>query len=192
MNENFIQAFKRYSFLKIPDLLALYKVSSLKSFKKGEVIVREGEYCGDAFLIRKGIIRTYVLSPDAEERTIRLAKEKDFTSSGASFLNGEPSTEFLEAIEDCKVIAVNTKKLEELSYKNIRILKLSHLGIKDAFAEAIERIEFFTILNPEQRYMKLLKESPELIQRVPQKFLASYLGITTVSLSRIRKRVISG
>jgi hypothetical protein len=61
-------------------------------------------------------------------------------------------------------------------------------GLKEAFREAIMRVEFFTVLSPEQRYKTLLEESPELIQRVPQKYLASYLGITTVSLSRIRNR----
>ncbi|KAA3638889.1 MAG: Crp/Fnr family transcriptional regulator [Bacteroidetes bacterium] len=188
MNDGFIEAFKRFSFLKLSDLLDLYRLSSLKSFEKGEVIAREGEYCEDAFLIRKGIIRTFVITPEGNERTIRLAKEKDFTSCGASFLFGDPSTEYLEALEDCKVIAVNTKKLEQLSQQNQRVLRLSIEGIKEAFAEAIGRIEFFTVLNPEQRYKKLISESPDLIQRVPQKFLASYLGITTVSLSRIRNR----
>lgn len=188
MNDSFIEAFRRFQFLKLSDLLDLYKLSSLKSFKKGEIVAREGEYCGHVFLIRKGIIRTFVLTPEGNERTIRLAKEKNFTSCGASFLYGEPSTEFLEALEDCKVIAVNAKKLEELSQQNQRILKLSSEGMKEAFAEAMDRIEFFTVLNPEQRYKKLLEHSPDLIQRVPQKFLASYLGITTVSLSRIRNR----
>lgn len=191
MNDGFIEAFKRFSFLKLSDLLDLYRLCSLKSFEKGEIIAREGEYCEHAFLIRKGIIRTYVLTSDGKERTIRLAKEKTFTSCGASFLSGKPSTEFLEALEDCKVIAINSKKLEELSQQNPRILRLSIEGIKEAFAEAIDRIEFFTVLTPEQRYKQLLEQSPDLIQRVPQKFLASYLGITTVSLSRIRNRKIS-
>ena len=188
MNDGFVEAFKRFKFLNLSDLLALFSLSSLKSFKKGEIIAREGEYCGHAFLVRKGIIRTYVLTSEGEERTIKLAKEKEFTSCGASFLHGKPSTEYLEALEDCKVIAINTKKLDDLTLENIRILRLTHEGIKEAFTEAIDRVEFFTILTPEQRYKKMLDEAPDLIQRVPQKFLASYLGITTVSLSRIRNR----
>jgi CRP-like cAMP-binding protein len=191
MDNVFIDAFKRFEILKLTDLLDLYRISSLKSFKKGEIITREGEYCEYAFLIWKGIIRTYVLTSEGKERTIRLAREKHFTSCGASFLSGAPSTEYLEALEDCKVIAVNTKKLEQLSQQNQRILRVSIEGMKEAFADAINRIEFFTVLNPEQRYKALMEESPDLIQRVPQKYLASYLGITTVSLSRIRNRKFS-
>ena len=189
MQDGFVEAFKRFSFLKLQDLIALYKLSSLKTYKKGEFLAREGKYCEHAFLIRSGIVRTYVLASDAEERTIKLAREKEFTSSGASFLRGMPSTEYLQALEDCKVIAINTQKLDALCKENIRILRLTHEGMKEAFTEAIDRVEFFTILTPEQRYTRLLDESPELLQRVPQKYLASYLGITTVSLSRIKSRV---
>ena len=103
-------------------------------------------------------------------------------------MQGENSNEYLHAVENCKVIAINTEKLQELSNDNIRILRLSHEGLKEAFLEAINRIEFFTTLTPEARYETLLKQSPELIQRVPQKYLASYIGVTTVSLSRIRNR----
>lgn len=191
MNDGFIQAFKRFSYLRPTDILSLFGICSFLSFKKGELIAREGEFCGHAYLIRKGIIRTYVLTVSGEERTIRLAKEKDFTSCGASFLHGDPSTEYLEALEDCSVIAINTAKLDKLSAENIRILRLSRDGLMEAFAETIDRIEFFTVLSPEQRYRQLMKDRPDLLMRVPQKYLASYLGITTVSLSRIRNRIPS-
>lgn len=188
ISDDFKKAFNRFKFLTVPDLIKLFTICSFKSFKKGELLAKEGEYCRYAFLIRKGIIRTYVLTPEGNQRTIKIAKEGEFTSAGVSFLYGKPSTEYLEAVEDCSVIAINSFKLNKLEESNIRILKLSYEGIKEAFLENIKRVEFFTVLTPEQRYNSLLKESPELVQRVPQKFLASYLGITTVSLSRIRKR----
>lgn len=188
MNQDFTSAWERFKFLKLKDLVALYRICSFKSFKKGELLAKEGEYCQYAFLITKGILRTYVLTNEAEERTIRLAKEKEFTSAGQSFLHGKSSTEYIEALEDCKVIAINTKKLNKLSQENIRILRLAHTGLKEAFSESIKRVEFFTIYTPKQRYESLFQTSPELLQRVPQKYLASYLGITTVSLSRIRNR----
>ncbi|NQZ75608.1 MAG: Crp/Fnr family transcriptional regulator [Ekhidna sp.] len=191
MEDNFIEAFKRFSFLKVSDLVSLFKICSLKTFKKEETIAMAGEYCKYAFLIRKGIVRTYVLGPDGEEKTIRLAKEKDFTSCGMSFLHDKPSTEFLHAVEDCKVIAVNSKKLNELARENPRILRLSYEGIKEAFSEAIYRVEFFTTLTPEARYEAILKDSPDLILRVPQKYLASFIGVTKVSLSRIRNRKVA-
>lgn len=188
MNTEFKEAFNRFRFLKLTDLIALFGICSFNSFKKGDFLAKEGEYCRYAYLIRKGIVRTFLLTPEGDQRTIRLAGEKEFTSAAQSFLNGEPSMEFLEAVEDCRVIQIDTKRLYELAESNIRILKLTHEGIKEAFSDAIKRIEFFTVLTPEQRYKSLLETSPDLLQRVPQKYLASFLGITTVSLSRIRNR----
>lgn len=188
MNTDYIDAFKKFKFLKLQDIYSLSKICSFKSFQKGEFLAKEGEYCPSTFLIRKGIIRTYVLTPDGEERTIRLAREKEFISPRESFMHGRASNEFLEAVEECKVIMINTKKLEELSRSNSRILRMQYVGILEAFYEATERIEFFTIYTPEQRYHYLLEKSPDLLQRVPQKYLASYIGVTTVSLSRIRNR----
>lgn len=188
MHADFKEAFDRFRFLKLTDLISLFSICSFKSFKKGEFVVKEGEYCRYAFLIRKGILRTFLLTSGGDQRTIRLAREKEFTSAAQSFLNGKPSDEFIEAVEDCRVIQIDTKRLYELAETNIRILKLTHEGIKEAFNDSIKRIEFFTVLTPEQRYKSLMESSPDLLQRVPQKYLASFLGITTVSLSRIRNR----
>lgn len=188
MKEDFKELFRRFSFLRPQDLITLFKICSFKTIKKGELLVKEGELCKYTFLIRKGIVRTYILTKDGSERTIRLAKEKDFTSPYQCFLKGLPSSEYLEALEDCKVVAIDTNRLNEIAKTNIRILQLAHEGVKEAFIEAIMRVEFFTTLTPEQRYNNLFESSPELLQRVPQKYLASYLGVTTVSLSRIRNR----
>lgn len=139
--------------------------------------------------MRKGIIRTYVLSPQGEEKTVRFAKEGEFTSCLESFAGENPSTEFLEVVEDCKVILLDVHRLKRVAQHNIRLLRLLHEGTTEVLIEAVRRIEFFTTLNPEERYRFLLAGNPELLHRVPQKYLASYIGVTTVSLSRIRSRV---
>jgi CRP-like cAMP-binding protein len=75
MNNDFIEAFSRFKFLKINDLTSLFKYASLKTFKKGELIAKEGEYCDSVFFVLKGIIRTYVLAPEAEARTTNLLRK---------------------------------------------------------------------------------------------------------------------
>lgn len=142
MNQEFKEAFGRFSFLKVQDLITLFGICSLKSFDKGTFLAEQDKVCKYAYLIRKGIVRTYINTIEGEERTIRLAREKDFTSAGQSFLNGNPSTEFLEAIEDCKVVQIDIQKLNEIAKTNIRILRLSHEGIKEAFNEALIVLSF--------------------------------------------------
>ena len=80
-------------------------------------------------------------------------------------------------------------KFKRLAKQNIHFMSLHNEGLEDSMLDAIERIRFFIMMTPEERYAQLLRKSPHLIQRVPQKYLASYLGVTTVSLSRIRKRI---
>jgi CRP-like cAMP-binding protein len=189
MDNLFKDFFRRYHFLRPADLVELYKLSSWKSYPAGELIARNGDFFQYIIAIRKGIIRTYVLTPQGEEKTVRFAKEGEFTGCSESFAGENPSTEYLEVVEDCKVILFDVHRLKRVAQHNIRLLRLLHEGTTEVLIEAVRRIEFFTTLNPEERYRFLLASNPELLHRVPQKYLASYIGVTTVSLSRIRSRV---
>lgn len=180
--------FKEYHFLKLADLAALYKITSLKTYPTGTLIARQGQTFHFTIGIRQGIIRTYILMPNGDERTVRFAREGHFASCSRSLLHNQPSNEFLEVVEEAKVILIDTTKLKELTHNNPQLLRMWSLALSAAFSDSIERIEFFTTLNPEERYRYILRESPELIHRVPQKYLASYIGVTTVSLSRIKSR----
>lgn len=184
-----IDFFKKYRFLHMQDLIKLYQISRFKTFDCGELIAGKGEVYPYMIAIRKGVIRTYILKPNGEERTVRFAKENDFTTCAESAINNKPSKEFLEAVEETKVILLETNRLKELTKSNIRLLNLWNMGLTDAFMEAIERVEFFVRFNPEERYIYLMEKDSQLVSRIPQKYLASFIGVSTVSLSRIRTRV---
>lgn len=169
--------------------MQLVRIAQLRSYKAGEIIAQEGEIFEKVLAIRNGIIRTYVLRTDGEEKTTRLAREGDFAACSSCFIAGDPSVENLQAVEACKVIVLRTAELRSLTHENARLLRLWSDALGDALYDAVQRIQFFTTLTPEERYRQLLAEAPELVQRVPQKYLASYIGVTTVSLSRIRSRV---
>ena len=189
MLESIFQFFTLFKHLGIRDLLKLKQISTQNSYKRGEQIAAAGDRFPYIIAIRKGLIRTYELNSSGEERTTRLAKEGDFTSCRTSFLLEQPSQEYLEALEDCKVILINISEFNKLAKQHHQFLGLYSEGLTDAFLEATDRIRFFTLLTPEERYAEMLEQTPELVQRVPQKYLASFIGITTVSLSRIRKRL---
>ncbi|MCS5489480.1 Crp/Fnr family transcriptional regulator [Algoriphagus limi] len=188
MEKSFLEFFKKFSQLNLSDILEIYKISSIKSYKAGEKIAQEGDQFDFALGILKGVIRTYVIKSNGEERTVRIALEKDFTACANCLLNDGKSNEFLEAVEDCLVIQINTRKFKELTQQNIRLLRFWSDNIGQVLNETTNRILFFVVMTPEERYQALLDQNPEIILRVPQKYLASYIGITTVSLSRIRSR----
>ena len=189
METSFIEFFKIFRQLNYNDLIQLYKITRIRKYKVGDLIVKEGDYYPYAIGVIKGLVRTYMLKSDGQQITVRLVSEKDMTGSSNCILNDKPSTEYLEAVENCTVLEINMKEMNEISKNNIRLLHFWKDNIVIAFNDAIKRISFYLTKTPEERYQELLNENPKLVLRVPQKHLASYIGVTTVSLSRIRSRI---
>ena len=189
MDKSFKEFLAPFKGLNLKDMMALYSLTTVETYKAGEIIVREGDQYPYALAIVKGVIRTYVIKDDGDERTVRIVAEGDFAGCAGCMLEKGPSAEFLEAVEDCRVFKLDFRKVQELSNDNIRLLRFVLNAFKDVLYEAVQRIQFFVTQTPEQRYKQILKENPKLIQRVPQKYLASFIGVTTVSLSRIRSRI---
>ena len=166
---------------------ALIENTFIKSFKKGTILLKEGAITNECYFIIKGCIRSYYLK-DGEEKTTEFYTEGQVVTP---LVCGEniPSKHFLDCVEDT-IINVGNPDLEKKMYEKFPVteslsLALSEVIIKknqDNFAE-------FKMASPEQRYLNLLKDRPDLIQRVPQHQIASYLGIKPESLSRIRKRL---
>jgi CRP-like cAMP-binding protein len=106
------------------------------------------------------------------------------------FFNNKPAIETIQALEDSIIIYINVEAFEKLCEKYTIFFKLKSKALEKIIILAADRIHFFTVLSPEERFIKIQKEQPDLVQRVEQKHLASYLGITTVSLSRIKSRLL--
>jgi CRP-like cAMP-binding protein len=167
---------------------ALLENTFIKSFKKGTILLKEGAISDECYFILKGCIRSYYLK-DGEEKTSEIyTEEQAVTPLGC----GEkiPSKHFLECIEDT-IVNVGTPDLEKRMNQKFPVLESLSL----AFSEAVitkyqDTFAEFKMASPEERYLNLLKTRPDLIQRVPQHQIASYLGIKPESLSRIRKRLL--
>ena len=161
--------------------------NQFETYKKGTVLLSEGEFCKLNFFILKGCIRSYYIV-EGEERTTEFYTERQ-SIIPISLVKNQPSEYYLSCLEDC-VVAVSTA---ETSQKLIeRVPKLESLIIQMHSQLLIEHqvsLDDFKNLNPEMRYKKLLERRPDLLQRVSLFHLASYLGITPESLSRIRKRI---
>ena len=165
----------------------IVKTSDIRSYKKGTVLLREGELSNECYLILKGCIRSYLIK-NGEEIIIEFYTEEQPVSP-INFGNKLPSKHYLECIEDT-VACVGTPEGENEMFRKYpqvesacRIIGESIMvSYQSSFAD-------YRTASAEERYLKLLKERPELIQRVPQYQLASYLGIKPESLSRIRRRL---
>ncbi len=157
----------------------------------GTVLLKEGEISKKAFMIEKGCLRVW-FNNNGKDITFQFFFENEVVSSGESFRKKIPSVFSIEAIEPCVLHWIHKKDLDKIfsDINDIPEMRSNMLDI--AFERQYHYMKHFLSFikdSPEQRYRNLLKEKPMIIERVPQHYIATYLGITPVSLSRIRKRL---
>ena len=176
--------------MKTQSLLALLRNVTIKSIKKGEILIEQGAEKKDIFFIRKGLIRAYHIFEDGHEKTFQLFPEYHVLSNAHSVLYNEPSKFSYQAIEPTKVYSIDYNSFLEMTAKNPKLLEISrtHIGQK-ALKQSYNRVESFVLLSPEERYRKYMQDYPTVINRAPDKYIANVLGITPVSLSRIKGRI---
>ena len=177
------------SYIELSDEEAnIVKDSSLiNSFKKNTLLLSEGDYSNEYYFIIKGCVRTFYII-DGEERTTEFYTENQ-SIIPASFFNKKPSDYYISCIEDC-VIAIGSEERDQALIS--KIPKLNILINESNIQLRIQNQLFFDNFknkSSEQLYLYLLETRPELFNRVPLKYIATYLGITPVSLSRMRKRI---
>jgi CRP-like cAMP-binding protein len=157
---------------------------------KGDFFNMQSMVCNDLGLIVKGIFRIYYSDPKSEEeKNLFFFSENQFVVSFRSFISQNPCWYFIEAMEDAEVIFISYRDLNSLYEKNLNWGKFGRLLAETFFAYAQSRTEEFMFLSHEKRFVRLLEEHPNIIERIPAYHISSFLGITNPSLSRIRKRL---
>lgn len=163
--------------------------TTVKSFKKGDLLLSEGQIASKCYLILKGCVREYYLV-DGLEKSTAFYTEFDPVASFTSQAQQTPSKHFLVCAEDC-VLTVGTQDLErEMCERIPRLEALIRQEVEKETGKAHDDLVNYITFSPEERYLNLMKERPDLLNRIPQHQIASYLGVTPESLSRIRKRML--
>lgn len=159
----------------------------VREFPKGTILLREGEPSNECYLIFKGCIRSYLIK-DGEEKTTDIYVEEQAVTP-ACYGQGMPSDCYLECVEDT-VAAIGSPALEcETFPKFPQLESCCRVLMEKMMANSQATLSDFKTATPEERYLKLLNQRSDLIRRIPQYQLASYLGIKPESLSRLRKRI---
>ncbi|WP_315818974.1 Crp/Fnr family transcriptional regulator [Paraflavitalea speifideaquila] len=168
-------------------LQELLSVSTVMHYPKNQLLLESGTTCHKLGYIIDGSLRTYCINAKGEEISFLLQVNGDFFGDYESYLTGRKSNFIIKATLDTEVIWFEKKGMEALILADQFWLLFSKTVADICFLEAKRRIEDLLFYTPEERYCNLLNRSPEIIQKIPQKFISSYLGITSQSLSRIRK-----
>lgn len=166
---------------------AILKISIPITIPKNSELQAIGKTCKTIYFIKKGIARIYYLK-DGIDITDSFAWENQLIVRVESLFTNKPSLKAIQAIEETEIVAIDAAKLFAIYDEYHEIERLFRKVFEASHVESINRIESIQFHSAEKRYQNLMHESPEIIQRVPLKYVASYLGITQVSLSRIRAK----
>lgn len=162
-----------------------------RSFKKGDLFIREGQLCNQMGFLNKGIARVYYVVGGKEITSYFNAGNRNlFVCSFTSFLSRKPSFENIHFLEDSELFILSYKELQQLYDKRPDLQKLGRLMAEYNYVLSMERIYSLQHSPAIERYDNMLKIYPGLMNQVPHHYIASYLGITPESLSRIRKNGI--
>jgi CRP-like cAMP-binding protein len=168
----------------------IFKTIQFRSLFAGEIVLNAGAIAWDCCLILKGCVRQYHLM-EGEEKTTFFYTEGQWFASYNSANKKEPVNHFLSCVEDTILAVMNIEKEQELYKKYPEFESACRTGVEEQLDNYQELMVAYMTSTPKERYLNLLKNHPDLLQRVPQYQLASYLGVAPETLSRIRKRIMA-
>jgi CRP-like cAMP-binding protein len=159
----------------------------IKTYAKGAVLLKKGHVARDAHFIISGAARCFY-EHQGKDITNYFAFENEGITSTLSFMTQKPSDEIIQTLEESVVATISYTDMEALYRENHEICNMGRKFIEGISIELEERIRVFQITAAQDRYDYILAHKPQIIQRVPLKYLASFLGITAETLSRIRSK----
>jgi CRP-like cAMP-binding protein len=188
MNNLLFDFIGKYISLTEEEKNAILSLDLFHSVKKGTILLSEGQKSNESYFVLQGCLRTYYLI-DSEEKTTAFYTEMEALTPPC-VVNKTPSEYYVSCIEDSILLISNSDMEAEVNSKFPKFEIMCRMLSEELLAK--ERIDFdeFKTSSPEQRYLNLIQKRPDLLQRVPQHQLASYLGIKPQSLSRLRSRIL--
>ena len=162
-----------------------------KKLRKKQYLLQEGDVCKHIAFVEKGALKAYVVDDAGAESIIQFALEGWVISDLYSFLTGEPATYNIDALENAELVLISKSAHEELLKKIPKYETYIRLQITGAYIALQKRLTSIISLPLEERYKNFLAIYPNIAQRVPQHMIASYMGLTPETLSRVRSRMAS-
>ncbi|WP_343671505.1 cyclic nucleotide-binding domain-containing protein [Chitinophaga sp.] len=171
---------------------AAYILSYFKEqqFRRNAVLLHTGEVAHEVFFVTHGTLHQFYIDEAGNERTCNFTLENEFVTDLESFSKKTVSSSTIKTLTTTTCLTISCADLVPLMRESRAMGDFFHLLIERIAAASIRRTKALLSSTPEKQFLDLLEEKPEIIQRVPQRYIAQYLGIAPESLSRIRKRLI--
>ncbi|AFL79540.1 cAMP-binding protein [Aequorivita sublithincola DSM 14238] len=160
-----------------------------KTYEKGSILLKKGDVCQHSFFVEKGLLRSYMLDESGKEHVIQFAPENWFIVDRSSVYFNDPSESYIEAVEDTETVFIAEDFMCHAAEVSAVFGRYNDKLLHNHIRQMQKRINLLLGATAEKRYLNFIEMYPDLLLRVPQWMIASYLGITPESLSRVRKEL---
>lgn len=189
--EKLAYALQQFAGLTADDFDMSASFWEFKDYQKGEFFNHHKNVCKYLGFISSGVFRSYIIEDNGDEKNVFIYSTNGFVVSFKSFINQIPCDYHTQALSNASVICIHISHLQQLYKQSHQWEKFGRLLAQEAFNITMTRVEGFLFKSPEQRYLDLVQQHPDIFNNVPLYHISSYLGIQGPSLSRIRKRILS-
>jgi CRP-like cAMP-binding protein len=190
MYEHFIKEIKEKVDFSDSELGIIMDHLTPKKIRRKQYLLQEGDTCKFFAFVEHGSLRSYTIDEKGVEHIIQFALEGWMISDLYSFLTAEPATYNIDALEDSELVIISKTSHEKLLASMWNYEKYIRMQVTNAYVAMQRRITSIISLTLEERYAAFHKLYPDIAQRVPQHMIASYMGLTAETLSRIRRRIL--
>jgi CRP-like cAMP-binding protein len=184
-----ITAVKSIVPMSAADIEILVSTLQTQTLKRNQYLLKEGEICKNVYFLVSGFLRMYYIDEEGNEINYRFSDENNFLVDFQSFLTQKSSRFFWQAMQDSELFVLPYQEIQNAYALSPAWNTFGRCMAEKVYLQLNERVEMLLFMNPEERYLHLMKTQPKLLEQISQFHLSSYLGIKPESLSRLRKRL---
>ena len=189
MLDSFKTYFQSKTNLTDKQFLSITGTLQSKKVEKGAILLQQGDICHHSFFVSKGLLRSYTIDETGKEHIIQFAPENWIISDRSSSYFNEPSELFIDAIEDTEIVFIDKNFIDAAAEISVSFRQQDNIALHNHIRQLQKRVNLLLGATAEQRYLDFITIYPSLTLRIPQWMIASYLGITPETLSRVRKEL---
>lgn len=185
-----IRAVEQYTPVTEEEIPLIFSYFKERKFKRNEVLLQTGNVAHEVFFVVKGALHQFYLDENGNERSCNFTFENEFITDLESFSQQTRSASTIKTFEPATCFVIRCTELVELIKASPATAEFFRIVVENVAAEGIRRTKSLLAFSPEKRFLELVETKPEILQRVPQRYIAQYLGIMPESLSRIKRRLM--
>lgn len=190
MAQLLLDNFRRYIELSSEEADTILKKFKKENYKSKTVLIRPGMDANFTYFVLKGVLRSYTIDANGAEHILNIATPNWWMADMYSYLGGKPAIMYVDVVDDCELLSITREEVEALYEEIPRLERFFRILTENNLISNQQRVLDKMSLTAEERYEKFIKKHPEVTQCLPQKYIASYIGVTPEFFSKMKSRML--